>query len=117
MCLRVERRLADLGLQLPEPMRLPPGVVLPFPWVRVHGDRAFVSGHAPLLADGSLAGPLGKVCAPLLEDCRPRSFTDRRPSMSSRVSSRTVIAPGEALVGLLSEKRDARAATIGWIST
>ena len=66
--MRVERRLADLGLQLPEPMRLPPGVVLPFPWVRVHGDRAFVSGHAPLLADGSLAGPLGKVGAELTAD-------------------------------------------------
>jgi enamine deaminase RidA (YjgF/YER057c/UK114 family) len=57
----IENRLAELGLVLPEPMRLPPGVALPFPWVRVRGGRAFVSGHGPLLADGSLAGPLGKV--------------------------------------------------------
>lgn len=57
----IESRLAELGLVLPEPMRLPPGVSLPFPWVRVRGGRAFVSGHGPLLADGSLAGPLGKV--------------------------------------------------------
>jgi enamine deaminase RidA (YjgF/YER057c/UK114 family) len=57
----IENRLAELGLVLPEPMRLPPGVTLPFPWVRVRGKRAFVSGHGPLLADGSLAGPLGKV--------------------------------------------------------
>jgi enamine deaminase RidA (YjgF/YER057c/UK114 family) len=34
---------------------------LSFPWVRVHGDRAFVSGHGPLAADGSLGQPLGKV--------------------------------------------------------
>src|SRR5437867_7597396 len=59
----IERRLNELGLRLPDPMRLPPGVVLPFPWVRVHGGRAFVSGHGPLLDDGSLAGPLGKVGA------------------------------------------------------
>jgi enamine deaminase RidA (YjgF/YER057c/UK114 family) len=59
----IERKLADLGLVLPEPVRLPAGVELPFPWVRVHGDRAFVSGHAPLHADGSLAGPFGKVGA------------------------------------------------------
>jgi enamine deaminase RidA (YjgF/YER057c/UK114 family) len=59
----VERRLAELGLRLPEPLRLPPGVTLPFPWVRVHQGRAFVSGHGPLLPDGSLAGPLGKVGA------------------------------------------------------
>lgn len=59
--MRIERKLADLGLVLPEPIRLPPGVELPFPWVRVHGNRVFVSGHAPLNPDGSLAGPFGKV--------------------------------------------------------
>jgi enamine deaminase RidA (YjgF/YER057c/UK114 family) len=57
----IERKLAELGLTLPEPIRLPAGVTLPFPWVRVHGNRAFVSGHAPLHTDGSLAGPFGKV--------------------------------------------------------
>jgi hypothetical protein len=55
----------ELGLQLPEPMRLPPGVRLSFPWVRVHRDRVLVSGHGPVLADGSLAAPLGKVGADL----------------------------------------------------
>jgi enamine deaminase RidA (YjgF/YER057c/UK114 family) len=35
--------------------------VLPFAWVRVVGDRAIVSGHGPVNADGSLAGPFGKV--------------------------------------------------------
>jgi enamine deaminase RidA (YjgF/YER057c/UK114 family) len=57
----IEKKLTGMGLVLPAPMRTPPGVTLSFPWVRVHGDRAFVSGHGPLLADGSLAGPFGKV--------------------------------------------------------
>jgi enamine deaminase RidA (YjgF/YER057c/UK114 family) len=57
----VERRLAELGLTLPPPMRLPPGVVTPFPWVRVVGPRAIFSGHAPIDVDGSIAPPLGKV--------------------------------------------------------
>ena len=57
----IERKLAASGLTLPPPMTLPPGVVLPFPWVRVHCNRAFISGHAAQNADGSLAGPLGKV--------------------------------------------------------
>jgi enamine deaminase RidA (YjgF/YER057c/UK114 family) len=57
----IEARLEALGLQLPAPIRLPPGVVLGFPWVRVHGDRAFVSGHGALAPDGSIAHPLGKV--------------------------------------------------------
>ncbi|WP_043833269.1 RidA family protein [Muricoccus aerilatus] len=58
---KIEERLSALGLYLPAPVQLPPGVNLSFPWVRVHGDRAFVSGHAALAPDGSLARPLGRV--------------------------------------------------------
>lgn len=61
----IEARLAGLGLTLPAPVRVPPGVALPFAWVRVHGDRAFVSGHVALDPDGSIAGPLGKLGAEL----------------------------------------------------
>jgi enamine deaminase RidA (YjgF/YER057c/UK114 family) len=57
----IEAKLRELGLVLPEPLKLPPGITLPFPWIRVHGNRAFISGHGPQNADGSLAGPLGKV--------------------------------------------------------
>jgi enamine deaminase RidA (YjgF/YER057c/UK114 family) len=60
---RIEYKLAELGLLLPDQLRLPPGVFLPFPWVRVHGNRAYVSGHGPLNPDGTLAGPFGKVDA------------------------------------------------------
>ncbi len=61
----VEERLHALGLVLPEPVRVPPGVKLPFSFVRVRGDRAYISGHAPLNTDGSLAEPVGKVGADL----------------------------------------------------
>lgn len=57
----IEAKLKALALALPEPLLLPPGVTLPFPWVRVHGHRAFISGHAAQNPDGSLAAPLGKV--------------------------------------------------------
>jgi enamine deaminase RidA (YjgF/YER057c/UK114 family) len=57
----VEDRLSTLGLVLPQPLQLPPGVTLPFPWVQVVGNRAVISGHGPTNADGSLAQPLGKV--------------------------------------------------------
>jgi len=60
---QIESKLKELGLVLPEPLVLPPGVTLPFPWVRVHGNRAFISGHGPQNADGALATPLGKVGA------------------------------------------------------
>lgn len=59
----IESRIAALGLTLPPPMQAPPGVRLPFEWVRVRGRRAYVSGHVALDADGRVAGPLGKVGA------------------------------------------------------
>ena len=58
---RIEDRLAHLGLVLPPPFQAPPGVVLPFSFVRIVGSRAFLSGHGPQNADGSIAGPFGKV--------------------------------------------------------
>jgi hypothetical protein len=57
----IEKRLQAMGLGLPPPLRPPPGVVLPFQFVRVVGTRALISGHAPQQADGSLAQPLGKL--------------------------------------------------------
>lgn len=58
---RISERLRELRLDLPAPLQLPAGVVLPFPWVRVIGNRALISGHGPTNQDGSLAQPLGKV--------------------------------------------------------
>lgn len=57
----IEQRLQELGIVLPQPLQLPPGIVLPFPWVRIVGRRALISGHGPTNQDGSLAQPLGKV--------------------------------------------------------
>ena len=58
---RIEQRLQELGIVLPMPLQMPPGVVLPFPPVRIVGTRALISGHGPTNQDGSLAEPLGKV--------------------------------------------------------
>jgi len=58
---KIEERLSALGLVLPAPIRPPPGVVLPFQFVRLAGNRALISGHGPQNADGSIAAPLGKL--------------------------------------------------------
>ncbi len=63
--MRVEARLAELGLVLPQPQSLPPDVRLPFSPVRIAGNRAYIAGHGPLAADGTIAPPLGKVGAEL----------------------------------------------------
>jgi len=58
---RVEDRLVALGLELPQPFQAPPGIELPFRWVRRSGDLVYVSGHGPLA--GSEVLVRGKVGA------------------------------------------------------
>jgi enamine deaminase RidA (YjgF/YER057c/UK114 family) len=58
---QIEARLQALGLTLPPPLQPPAGMVLPFRFVRVRGQRAWVAGHGPQDADGSIAQPLGKL--------------------------------------------------------
>lgn len=60
--MQIEARLEALGLKLPEATNVI-GVRLPFAFVRVRGNRAYISGHAPLNADGSVAQWSGKVGA------------------------------------------------------
>ena len=57
----IEDRLAARGFVLPPPLKAPAGVVLPFQFVRVIGNRAIIAGHGPQDADGSISRPLGKV--------------------------------------------------------
>lgn len=59
--MKIERKLERMGLQLPEAIELPEGVVLPFSFVHVRGNIAYISGHGSQNPDGSLAEPFGKV--------------------------------------------------------
>ncbi len=65
--MKIEAKLQALGLVLPETMKAPAGVKLPFANVRARGNRAYIAGHGPLMPDGSLARPLGKVGAEVSE--------------------------------------------------
>jgi enamine deaminase RidA (YjgF/YER057c/UK114 family) len=58
---RVQERLKVLELTLPPPAQPPPGVVLPFQFVRIIGRRALFSGHGPQTPDGAFAERRGKV--------------------------------------------------------
>ena len=56
-----EARIGELEHLLPPEPQLPPGVSIPFQWVRVVGDRCMVSGHGALTAAGVPSGPFGRV--------------------------------------------------------
>lgn len=58
---QIEAKLEALGLALPGPLRAPPGMKLPFTPVRIDGDKAYVSGHGPQYADGTVATWSGKL--------------------------------------------------------
>jgi enamine deaminase RidA (YjgF/YER057c/UK114 family) len=64
----IASRIASKGLALPQALKVPAGVRVPFSWVRVRGNRAYIAGHGPQLPDGSLAGPFGKVGSEVTPD-------------------------------------------------
>ncbi len=63
-----EDRLAELGLTLPKPIELPPGLHLPFTFVNIRGNRALISGHPRQSDAGAIDGPFGQLGAELTTD-------------------------------------------------
>jgi enamine deaminase RidA (YjgF/YER057c/UK114 family) len=61
--MEIEQKLAQMNLVLPDRIQAPTDVKLPFAFVRVRGNRAYVSGHGPQNPDGTIARPFGKVGA------------------------------------------------------
>ena len=87
---RIEKRLAEMGLVLPPPVRPPAGVVLPFQFVRVTGRRAFVSGHGPQGPDGSISAPLGKL---------GRELTVEQGHHAARLTALAILASLQRAIG------------------
>lgn len=88
--MKIESRLETAGLILPAPIALPPGAEIPFDWARVRGNRAFVSGHGSLQADGSPAGPFGKV---------PTEVTLQEAQDSARLAALAMLASLKTALG------------------
>lgn len=58
---QIEKRLQELGYQLPPSFPVPPAMAGYLSMARVAGNRCILSGHAALNSDGSIAQPLGQV--------------------------------------------------------
>ncbi len=86
----VEQRLAALGLVLPEPLQLPPGVRLPFQFVHCVGTRALISGHGPQHTDGSVAMPRGKL---------GRELTVEQGYAAARLTALSILASLKRTIG------------------
>jgi enamine deaminase RidA (YjgF/YER057c/UK114 family) len=66
--MKIEARLKELNISLPEPTKAPATFRQTFPFIRVHDNRAYISGHGPTNPDGTLAQVLGKVGAEVTHD-------------------------------------------------
>jgi enamine deaminase RidA (YjgF/YER057c/UK114 family) len=88
-----ETRLAELGLTLPAPVVVPPGLTLPFAFVNIRGTRVLFSGHPAQAADGSIAGPHGRLGADL---------TLQQGEAAARDIALSVLANVKAEIGELS---------------
>jgi enamine deaminase RidA (YjgF/YER057c/UK114 family) len=58
---KIENRLKELGIPLHEPTKVPESFIRVFPFVRVSGNRAWISGHAATNQDGTMFHKIGKV--------------------------------------------------------
>lgn len=88
-----EEQLKELGFILPAPVSLPPTLHLPFTFVNVRGDRAFISGHPKQTMDGSIAGPYGQV---------GKDLTTEEAQLAARDIGLSVLANLKAEIGQLS---------------
>lgn len=59
--MRIEQKIADLGLVLPEPVKVRQPGSSPPNWIRLRGNIAYLSGQSARNPDGTAAGPFGKV--------------------------------------------------------
>lgn len=74
---RIEARLDELGLTLPEPLVLPGN----FQLVKVHGDLVYISGHGPF--DGS---------TPLVQGLIGRDLTLEEGYEAARLAGLSILA-------------------------
>jgi hypothetical protein len=63
--MKIETKLSNMGLKLPEAMKVPPGFHVKWRQVKIVGARAVIAGHGPRRTDGAFAGKPGKVGADL----------------------------------------------------
>lgn len=59
--MRIEQKLDELGLMLPEPVKVRAAGSSPPNWIRVRRNIAYLSGQSARNPDGTPAGPFGKV--------------------------------------------------------
>src|ERR1700744_5979392 len=92
MIMNIENKLSAMGIMLPRPFQTPAGIEIPFAWIRLYENRAYVSGHGPQNPDGSVAGPFGKVGA---------AVTPEQAAEAARLATLSVLASLKNALGQL----------------
>jgi enamine deaminase RidA (YjgF/YER057c/UK114 family) len=104
---RIETKLNALGLKLPEPLKVPTNVKTPFTWVRMRGNKAYISGHGPQNPDGTVAGPFGKVGGAIGEE--------QEGEVSVEQAYQAAKLAGLSILGSLKRELDNLDLVTGWL--
>lgn len=99
----IYNKLKTLGLELPTQLQIPLDVKTPPTWVRVRGDKAYVSGHGPQNSDGSIAGPFGKVVAAGSSNINssPKGLSIEQAYQSARLAGLSILGSLKRELGSL----------------
>ncbi len=91
----IQSKLDSLGLRIPEKLQVPHNAKTPPTWVRIRGDKAYISGHGPQNPDGSIAGPFGKVGS------SPHEISIEQAYQSAKMTSLSILGSLKREIGTL----------------
>ena len=95
--LNPERKIQELGLKLPNPIKLPKDLILPFNFINIRGNRVLISGHPRQSQDGSINGPYGQV---------GKDLTTEEAQLASKEIGLSILANIKKEIGHLSRIKE-----------
>tara|TARA_Y100000766_G_scaffold135574_1_gene116717 strand:+ start:36 stop:518 length:483 start_codon:yes stop_codon:yes gene_type:complete len=95
--LNPEKKIQELGLKLPNPIKLPKDLILPFNFINIRGNRVLISGHPRQSQDGSINGPYGQV---------GKDLTTEEAQLASKEIGLSILANIKKEIGNLSRIKE-----------
>ena len=95
--LNPEKKIQELGLKLPNPIKLPKDLILPFNFINIRGNRVLISGHPRQSQDGSINGPYGQV---------GKDLTTEEAQLASKEIGLSILANIKKEIGHLSRIKE-----------
>lgn len=113
----IHNKLKDLGFELPKQLQIPFSIKTPPTWIRIRGDKAYVSGHGPQNPDGSIAGPFGKVVSTSAASAATSSTNSWPKELSIEQGYQSAKLAGLSILGSLKRELGSLDRVTAWLQT